>query len=63
MTQRERNRYRQLARLQSDPKNKILITKLIELWNEIKKATGFWQPRRAALLSLAARFRQLASGF
>jgi hypothetical protein len=50
MTQREHSRYRQLARLQFDPKNKILITKLIELWNGIKKAAGFWQPRRAALL-------------
>ena len=30
MTQRERSRYNQLARLQSDPKNKILITKLID---------------------------------
>jgi hypothetical protein len=43
MTQRERSRYNQLARLQSDPKNKILITKLIELWNGIKMAAGFWQ--------------------
>jgi RHH-type proline utilization regulon transcriptional repressor/proline dehydrogenase/delta 1-pyrroline-5-carboxylate dehydrogenase len=30
MTQRERSRYKQLARLQSDPKNKILLTKLID---------------------------------
>jgi hypothetical protein len=50
MTQWQRSRYLQLALLQPDPKNKILITKLIELWNGIKKAAGFWQPRRAALL-------------
>jgi RHH-type proline utilization regulon transcriptional repressor/proline dehydrogenase/delta 1-pyrroline-5-carboxylate dehydrogenase len=30
MTQRERRRYNQLARLQSDPWNKILVTKLID---------------------------------
>ena len=30
MTQRERSRYNQLARLQSDPRNKILLTQLID---------------------------------
>jgi hypothetical protein len=29
MTRRERSRYNQMARLQSDPKNKILLTQLI----------------------------------
>jgi hypothetical protein len=56
-TQRERSRYRQLVRLQSDPKNKMLITKLIELWNGIKKAAGLWLLITISILNIEYRTR------